>query len=372
MEPDAAPVPSAGHGRLRTTGPDSGAVYDVVPCGPEFRAPALELLAELWSPDPAVNDAYMRWKYDANPYSSGSVHVALHNGRVVGFRGSCGCRWEFGDGSPIGAVMMADAVVARGHRRRGLFQRLAEAQEGEGAAYVLVTSAGAPARLGLERKGWGSIGPIARRALDRRGRSRVRLHRRPFTVFDRVLRWQRGRLGRGVRGSATARPAAMADLVARLPVDGRLRHTRDLAYFAWRFGNPLSLYRFLFLGSDRLEGYLVLQADAFARYGRRVSIADWEATTPDGLSALLRAALPVTRGWPLSAWVGSNDNTRDDILRSLGFVEHAPRSPQDYYPTILLRPVGAGPPPARPWRLEGVDLLDPGSWDPRMLYSDGC
>jgi GNAT superfamily N-acetyltransferase len=349
-------------------------VYEIVPFTPERRAAVLDLLAELWSRDAAVNDAYMRWKYDANPYASGAIHVALLDGDVVGVRGNCGCRWIAGaGGGAIRVSMPADLVIAPQHRRRGLFHRLMDAPVTGGASYLFVTSAGAATRLGLERMGWGSIGRIARLVLDQRtvdlhGRARGR----PFASFDRMLRWRRGRAGGGVGASATPRPDEMADLIARLPADGRIRHVRDRTYFAWRFGNPLSHYRFLFLGGARPEGYLVLQADAFGRYGPQICIVDWEATEPDGLAGLLRIALRYTRGWLTSTWVGARDERRDDLLRGAGFVDHTPADPLRYYPTILLRPGGAGAPPPRPWLLDGSDLLDAANWDVRLLYSDGC
>lgn len=348
--------------------------YEIVPFTTERRAAVLQLLAELWSRDAAVNDAYMRWKYDANPYASGSIHVALHDGEVVGVRGSCGCRWIVGvDGTAIPVSVPADLVIAPRHRRRGLFHRLMDAQDGGDAAYVFVTSASAATRLGLERMGWGSIGRISRLVLDQ-GTADLpaRLRERPFAAFDRMLRWRRGRLGGGVRASTSPRPDAMAELIARLPADGRIRHARDRAYFAWRFGNPLSHYRFLFLGRDRLEGYLVLQADALMRYGPRVYIVDWEAVDPQGLATLLRNALPYMRGWLTSTWVGARDDVRGGILRSAGFMDHAPTGAAPYFPTILLRPAGAGAPPPPPWLLDGIDLLDAGNWDVRLLYSDGC
>src|SRR5258706_12065705 len=82
----------------------------------------------------------------------------------------------------------------------------------------------------------------------------------------------------------------MAQLVARLPWDGRIRHVRDETFFAWRFGNPLRNYRFVYSGRERLRGYMVLQQSRGGSAGR-ASIVDLEAGSDLVRTELLSAAI---------------------------------------------------------------------------------
>ena len=340
--------------------------YEIVPWRPQHRTEVLALLEHLWGADPVVRDSHMRWKYEACPYAPGPAHVALYEGRVVGFRGSVGNRWEVdAHADAIRAVVAADLVIAPEHRADGasrppgaqLFRRLMTGEIAH-SGWVMATSAGTPARVALERLGWGSIGPIAVMHFQVRERPFARVRALGGALRDRV------------QVADAPRPEAMAELIARLPHDGRIRQVRDAKFFAWRFGNPLSRYRFLFLGRNRLKGYIVLQADLGDRYGRRLTISDWEAETPDGLERLMRHAQRLAGDRVLHVWTGSLDETRIEMLRAAGFEDRV-QQPGRWYPTILVTPAGAARPP-RPWTAHGRDLLNPANWDLRLLYSDGC
>ncbi len=82
----------------------------------------------------------------------------------------------------------------------------------------------------------------------------------------------------------------MTNLVEQIWGDGRIQHVRDQCFFAWRFQNPLSMYRFLFWEDTYLQGYLVLQASVYADR-EQISIVDWEATDPEVCADLLETAL---------------------------------------------------------------------------------
>jgi hypothetical protein len=179
-----------------------------------------------------------------------------------------------------------------------------------------------------------------------------------------------GAAGGALSLAATPRPAAMAELVARLPADGRLRHVRDGRYFAWRFENPLSRYRFLFWDESRLEGYLVLRVPL--RTGNPwVQLVDWEASNPRVRAALLGAALVLGRFPGARIWAGTLDPTSRALLAQHGFRPpiRSPGRPRLHAPTVLIRALGSRGP--RAWTLAGRQLLDLASWDLRMLYSDG-
>jgi hypothetical protein len=160
----------------------------------------------------------------------------------------------------------------------------------------------------------------------------------------------------------------MAALVARRQYDGRLRHLRDERYFDWRFRDPRSEYRFLFVGGDTLEGYLVVKhTNCFADARARVEIVDVEADEPRIRSALLEAAIHAGGFSEVVIWRASLDaGFRDDLTR-FGFkpidspVVHGG-------PQILVRPIDDAR-LQQEWRINGVRLLDLGNWDMRMIYS---
>jgi len=68
--------------------------YVIVKYGPEFKQQIVKLQTHLWSPDVALNTAYLEWKYERNPYmKTPFIHLALSAGQVVGMRGMYGAKW---------------------------------------------------------------------------------------------------------------------------------------------------------------------------------------------------------------------------------------------------------------------------------------
>jgi hypothetical protein len=194
----------------------------------------------------------------------------------------------------------------------------------------------------------------------------VRL-RRAGGIFAGLDRWGSGDLGK-ISVSPSPRIEAMADLIARLPWDGRIRHVRDARYLGWRFRNPSREYRFLFAEGDRLQGYLVLQrVRSDLDDLERVSIVDWEATSDQVRADLLAAALNLGRFGHVYAWMaGAGDSTRA-LLHEHGFASDSNRITARHQ-GLLVRRLGEDPDPAH-WRLGSRSLLSIDDWDMRMLYS---
>jgi hypothetical protein len=365
------------------------AAYEIVPYRPALKPEIARLQRQLWAGDEAANAAYFEWKYERNPYvSAPMVHVVLHEGRAVGMRGLYGACWEVGVPTERRLVPCADDfLIDAGHRNRGLFARIMAALLGEAAArglpHALSLAGSATTLAGSLAGGWRSLGsarevhrapavPAWRRGLGARmrgspyawrwaaavGEPDALPGRRPFHRLDRGLRGAPGT--HAVALDTVPRPAAMADLVRRLGHDGRIRHVRDAEYLAWRYASPRHEYRFLFAGSEPLQGYLALQA---VRHDERrpVAIVDWEAETPAIRQALLRAALERGRFADLRAWTVSLPDDARALLAAAGFVpaDHGPLVREG--PHLLVHPLGAGAADAR--------LLDRAAWDMRMLYS---
>ena len=367
--------------------------YEIVNYDPRFQGPVLELQTLLWNPSLAVNAAHLAWKYYQNPYApTPHIYLALRHGHVVGMRGFYGSKWEGGTPAEVRTMLCAgDQVIAPEHRGVGLSTRIMEHALAELASsmvpYLLSLSGGKATRRGSLSMGWDSLGPITiMRREHRATRTQSlwrRLHRalvsdsaaddRPFGRLDRFLGQRDGQIQirKGIYLSRAPRPEEMAALVTRLGHDGRVRHVRDETYFSWRFQKPLSTYRFLYLSRSDLEAYLVLQIPAYEATGRPIYIVDFEAETDAAAMQLLDAGLELGELNGVTIWLPSLSQPRQDLLGRRGFVTYAAQSIANDFPTVLVRPAARNM-PDRPWLMGGRNLSDPGSWDLRYLYSDGC
>jgi GNAT superfamily N-acetyltransferase len=359
---------------------------------PEFKNQLVELQKHLWSSDVTVNAAYLEWKYERNPYiNTPLIYLALCAGKVVGMRGMCGARWQIGDSGQTFRVPIAgDLVIAPDHRNQGLYTKIMKAALTDlvdtDYRYVFNLSANPLNLLGSLTMGWRSIGhlqPMHRKSyrgvvLNRLQRYANKLsflpsvkRRNPFDFLDRKALRDQGKVGLHVSVERAPRPQAMAELVERTTGDGRIRHVRDQEYFAWRFNNPLSSYRFLFWGkTTRIEGYLIMRSQLYNETFR-VNIVDWEATNPQVRSDLLEAAVRLQHSHSLRIWTATLPGAVKSLLQKKGFkLLTEAKSISRYRPTVLLRPVRDDM-LKTDWLIAGRSLLDMGNWDLRMIYSDG-
>ena len=373
--------------------------YEIVKYSPELRIHVAKLRKHLDSPDAALNAAYLEWKYDRNPYmDTPLIYLAFCEGKVVGMRGMYGAKWQVGDpGQTFIGPCGGDLVIAPDHRNRGVATRIMEVALNDlgtkGYTYVFSLSAGLTTYLGSLMMGWRSVGPVQTACRRSRGKivsSPIRKYahrlpflppaknRHPFDSLDKNGALRQGEGGTNVAIEQTPRPEAMAELVERIGNDGRMRHVRDRQYFAWRFQNPLSVYRFLFWEGARLEGYLVLRTSVYPhRLAEGVSIADWEATNPQVRADLLHAAIQWGDFDELTIWSATLPVEAKTVLRSTGFefLEEAKSMGRSYRAgtnrsTVLVRPVRENMLKATDWVLADRRLLSLGDWDLRMIYSD--
>jgi hypothetical protein len=155
----------------------------------------------------------------------------------------------------------------------------------------------------------------------------------------------------------------MSQLVARLPTDGRIRHVRDETYFAWRFSNPLHNYRFLYVGRERLRGYIVLQQSPGVT-GDRASVVDWEGESEQIRAELLSAAVEHGKFPELCIWQLGASPAAEQLVDHYGFKSVRARQEK----SILVRSVRDDELNAL-WTLGGRRLDDAQQWDLRMIYS---
>ncbi|NIV33744.1 MAG: GNAT family N-acetyltransferase, partial [Anaerolineae bacterium] len=370
--------------------------YEIAAYRPEFRAGLLELQRHMWGPNPERNAVYLEWKYERNPYSNDSfIYVALCDGQVVGMRTMYVTEWEAGQPSQRFLCLSdADGVIHPDHRRRGLLERMTRATLEEVARhdreYSITLSANPASAAHNLKLGWHSAGSVetASRPANRGTESRLRAlaakvpllapayrqvrqrfaalrapsdsERPAFDALDGTQAQLDGRATSHIVIDRSPRPEAMAELVDRSGSDGRIRHTRDQRFFAWRFQNPLSVYRFFFWEDSRLEGYLVLQTAAGATENAWIRIVDWESTNLQVRAELLQAAVEHSHAHQLVIWSASLPDEVKALLRDHGFAfSDMTKDISDgiWHPHVLLRPVRRDIPQAQ-WTFAGRDLLD--------------
>ena len=374
--------------------------FEIVKYDPSLKRPVAAFQTQLWSSDISRNESYFEWKYERNPHAREShVYLALRRGRVVGMRGFHAARLEAGRPSRSFPVLIAgDALVAPDCRDRGLVSRILKAAHGDLAEreYDYVVSLGGASRinaLGLMALGWksgGALRPMGRISARAKRSGRVRQvvkrvpwlwrfaearslyfadQQRPFRHLDRMSIGRATGMDVPITVTKTPRIEAMVELIERSGHDGRIRYVRDSDYFAWRFQNPLSDYRYLYWDESGLEGYLVLASrasDLGAFY--RVYVADLVAQNARVRSGLLTAATRWGRFPEVATWTAT---LSEDELRDLSTEGFAPIDPEDTArgcPCILVRALRASA-NSNNWSLADRRLLDVHNWDVRPLFS---
>ncbi len=373
------------------------AEYEVVRYAPEFRDGIARLQTHLWSPDVALNDAYFAWKHLENPLQTAPlVWLALFHGEVVGMRTFLATCWEAGrPPERFEALYSDDFAIAPAHRNRGLVSRIMKAAFSDlardGRELAINLSAGQVTTLSSLVDGWKNVlrvNPVGRRpgraaaffqmyrvlrrlpvlsGAPARAAAREAGRSEPLFRFDRAIARRAGRLTAAVRVEREPRAEAMAELIARLPYDGRIRQVRDARYLAWRYRNPLRDYRFLYRDGEGLPGYLVLLRARSSRPGR-LGIADWEAVDETVRRELLDAALAAGGFAELVVWSATVEGPTRRLLSERDFRPVDGGQTARGYPGLLLRAI----PPDRSldaWAVGGRRLVDPASWDLRMISS---
>ena len=343
--------------------------YDIVLYQPRYQEQVVQLQTGLWSPDVAINAAYLEWKYQDCPYQQPPlIYLALQGGEVVGMRGIHGARWCAGeDAIPEDVGCAGDMVVVPAHQNRGLFRQINDAAMRDlavrGYRFVFNFSAAPVTFLRSLRAGWRLAGGY--RTVARPPGALAAAH------TDRLRRVEQM-----IADESDARPAEMADLNRRLDRDDglgashRIRHVCEEAYIAWRYANPLSSYVFLYAGGAELDGYIVLQQSRGAQSGR-INILEWVALRPETLMDLLVVAIARIQPRVIATWSATLSEPQLECLAATSFRHFDEGQGVNHYqPGILVREVG-GAAAGHTWVLQGTPLLDISRWDLRMAYSDG-
>ena len=324
----------------------TSAEYEIVPYGSEWDQQVAELMVYLWGPDLEANLAYLRWKYEGNPYAEQPLAlVAVRQGRAVGFRGYTAVPFQIAGASEHLIVLCpGDTCVHPEHRMSGLSVRIGRAAM---TAYAdryrlfMNWSCTKPSLPGYLKLGFLALADkVYLTHAGPQGTLRYLL------ASVRALPVAQGRIRFGQTGellvSAAPRPAEMAALDrADEAALGTLVLRRDEAFLAWRFANPLGKYIFYYLLRDEtLLGYVAV---GLSRNNRRGYLLDYAEAAPGILEGIVRGILRMQHFDVLSVYPFCLSAAQRRALEKLGFgvvglIPFLERLQKGRLP-LLLRPV---------------------------------
>jgi len=322
------------------------------------------------------------------------IYLAFVGDKLVGMRGVFGTRWEIGDPAESFTLPYPDdLVIDPAYRGQGLHRVIMNSALDDlarrGYGYVVNLSASritAQASMNMQWRNAGRVKSSHRRTSRKTATDFLADRAQRFPLLWRLagtLSTLSGRSGDHLFDRLDARISAqdqrrdtgslfaqrtpltreMSQLVARLPRDGRIRHVRDEPFLAWRYSNPLSNYRFLYVGREQLRGYIVLQQPPGAN-ADRANIVDWEADSDPIRAELLSAAVEYGRFPELCIWQLGASPAATRMIDRHGFKPLRVHTEK----AILVRSVRDDELNA-PWILGGRRLDDANQWDLRMVYS---
>lgn len=352
-----------------------------------------------WGLDFDVFRSYAKWNYLDRPHSNLPLIYFVRVGEeIVAMRGAYETTWQL-KSSPdrFCALCSADLLILEEYRNKGIYKEFASFVMGDlckmGVQYFLSFNASPLNTMISLSTGWKSIGkiktmkkqflsnrsraisaakhlagPRAIKFLKKAGLNLILKRRRKDGPQRNDLIYHRARtqLSSRIRLENSPRPLEMARLVeSTLPKD-KITLVRDESFFAWRYNNPLSKYRFLYWYDDGLKGYLVLQSHLYSIESiGTYNILELEASNPSIKIELLNSAISIINEGSISVWTNMLDQDSYDFLTSKGFTEgNAEKSVNNPPRIMLIRPIGKHD---DKFEFQGLNLLDSDNWDFKMI-----
>ena len=354
------------------------ASYEIVPYEKQHREEVLRLRTEFSAIEPEWNAAHFRWQQEGNPcFERYMIRLAFFEQRLVGMRVLQPAQWQAG--SPpyrFRAPAFVGTYIDPAHRLRGLFRQLTQAIEADlaemGIEWALNSSPAPTTLVASLAESWrsiGALGSLVREPSIGGGRFHHKVHRNLARLAGRI----RPPL-RGVQISDEARAREMADLVsAQAEEDGRIRRLRDEAFFRWRFRDPSSRYRFVYVERDGdLVGFAVLQRRPPPSKDHSLHLVDWgiggDFTWKELVGVVLDHADRIQQD--LITWAATHPPDAGAVLAEFGFEPRKEPGPlAGSRPTLLVRKIGSDD-ASESWSVAGQPVDDVSGWNLRMTDSD--
>lgn len=297
------------------------------------------LRASLGKQEDEHYEQFFRWKHRANPFGESPAWVAVHDGKVVGYRTFL--RWEFvdDDGRVVRAVRAVDTATDPDYRGAGVFRTLTLRGVADltlaGDGFVFNTP-NDKSRPGYLKMGWTvarrlpvGIAPSRPSSVARMVRSRV-----PADLWS-----QETSVGQDAAEVLTDRSLAEL-LLEHAPRTGFRTH-RTPEYLAWRVSFPPLRYRLLLASdADPREGGVIFR---LRRRGDALEAAIIEELVPDRRTGA-RLVRRLLRETGADYAIGLRSGPSGGLLP-------VPRQG----PLLTTRPLASAPPDPESWRLTLAD-----------------
>lgn len=288
-------------------------------------------------------EEFLDWKHKQNAFGVSPAWVALHEGRVVGYRTLL--RWRFvnDEGKKVTAVRAVDTATDPDYQGLGIFRTLtlrgvAELTlEGDG---IVFNTPNDQSRPGYLKMGWRVVRRLPVGVLPS---GPVALKRMVSSKVPAALWSEETRTGLDAREVFT--DAAVAEALLQHAPSKGFRTDRTPAYLAWRTKLAPLRYRVLLASeSDPAQGGLIFR---LRRRGETVEAAVLEQFVPDLLTgAKLVARLLKQSGADYAIGLKSGP--------SAGLI---PMPVPNTGPLLTARPLAASPPvDAKDWTLTLGDI----------------
>ena len=337
----------------------------------------INLLPNVWRKEIAESRILFEWKYEQNPFASRPFcFVALHEGKVVGFRGYL--VQEFLFKSQKGKVAaLADTITHPDYRRMGIFEALTKYSLEEIAKYndIVCTynlSASWPPTGGYLKLGWQPIAPrLSLYYFNYPGiiKSIIKKDYKKKAIYTKIssepiiVNIQERALRLELTNKMYARSVSQ---LAKKDINiGRpFRNSKTEKYYEWRFKNPSSKFIFAFLW----EGSELVSFIAYNAAGKNtLVVVDYLAKLEDDLKMIISKSKDLLKPLVSSVWTISQPIGSMKIFKCCGYkdfnfiLNHFKRFK---HPPALVRPVKpeVG---NKSWLVNGLDLREENNW---LLY----
>jgi GNAT superfamily N-acetyltransferase len=353
--------------------------YEIVPYRDELLYQVVILQHYLWGGNPDLNVSYFTWKYCDNPYTETPLGiVALHKGKVVGFRGYFATKWHIpGQDSQFIVLSPGDTTVHPDHRKAGLSVAMGnKAMEEYESRYrvFLNTSATKNSTPGYMKMGFVPL------------EEKKQLIRYDLLVLlaKKYLLISKGRAkigGAGIESgnfgnievAVNPRPAEMAAIISRQNYEShRIRLCQDTDFFQWRFNDPRSQFAFYYHRNDnQITAYVVM----YVRGGniRQGYIVDYGANDGETVLKIIRFMAKRRDVDIFSIYSTSLENEFRQMLNENGFqanslIEQRETKQKGLWP-YLVRPVKKDC-VAKDWLVGEYDIRNVANWELKGICID--
>jgi GNAT superfamily N-acetyltransferase len=296
--------------------------YEISRYRPEFMSEALDVLQYLYGDNLDSNLSYFKWKYHDNPYTEHPLGmVALHQGKVVGFRGYFATRWHIGEKNETMVVLCpGDTCVHPDHRRKGLsvaMGNMAMEEYAQRYKIFLNFSATRNSLPGYLRMGFVPLVPktyltrcaglgLIKLIWREKKRSGWQPERIAFGEFDDIV------------VSDRPRPRKMHTVIASEDINSsKITLWQDEDFYQWRFHNKRKTYIFYYhRKSNVTTGFIVMGVSPTTGRGY---ILDYAQADDTAIEKILQYALEMKHFDVLSIYSFGIDDNLSKTLDSLRF-----------------------------------------------------